>query len=61
MTHITVVPSAERSVPDPQAGDLLPAEGRTVDDTPYWRRRLSDGDVTLNPQAKAKAAREVTE
>lgn len=63
MTRITVIPGAGRSVPDPQAGDLLPAEGRTVDDSPYWRRRLDDGDVTLKPKTKAKdkAASEVAE
>ncbi|MCP1487989.1 hypothetical protein J3D48_004302 [Pseudomonas fluorescens] len=44
--RITVVPAAGRSVPDPDAGDLLPAEGREVPDNAWWRRRLTDGDVT---------------
>ena len=30
--RITVVPAAGRSVPDPEAGDLLPVEGREVPD-----------------------------
>lgn len=43
--RITVVPAAGRSVPDPEAGDLLPVEGREVPDNAWWRRRLADGDV----------------
>lgn len=56
--RITVVPANGRSVPDPEAGDLLPAEGREVTDNGYWRRRLADSDVTLKsekaPSTKAK-------
>jgi hypothetical protein len=33
-------------VPDPARGDALPPEGREVDATQYWQRRLNDGDVT---------------
>ncbi|MDC3884159.1 DUF2635 domain-containing protein [Pseudomonas aeruginosa] len=35
--RITVVPAAGRAVPDPQAGDLLPAAGREVTDSVWWR------------------------
>lgn len=56
---ITVVPASGRAVPDPQAGDLLPAEGREVTDSVWWRRRLADGDITIK-QAKA-AKKEVTQ
>lgn len=45
--RITVVPASGRSVPDPEAADLLPSEGREVPDNAWWRRRLADGDVTL--------------
>lgn len=38
----------KRPVPTP-----LPAEGATVTLTPYWRRRLADGDVKLGKPAKA--------
>lgn len=57
--RITVVPAAGRSVPDPEAGDLLPAEGREVPDNAWWRRRLADGDVSHATAAEknAKAAR----
>ncbi|EUB87933.1 DUF2635 domain-containing protein [Pseudomonas koreensis] len=45
--RITVLPAAGRAVPDPEAGDLLPKEGREVLDSAWWRRRLADGDITL--------------
>lgn len=55
--RITVVPAAGRAVPDPEAGDLLPDEGRDVPDNAWWRRRLADRDVTCKadtPPAKAE-------
>ncbi|AOE63790.1 DUF2635 domain-containing protein [Pseudomonas corrugata] len=48
--RITVVPASGRSVPDPEAADLLPSEGREVPDNAWWRRRLADGDVTLKAE-----------
>lgn len=42
-----VVPSGGRSVPDPLRGDLLPASGREVDQSNYWCRRITDGDVKV--------------
>ena len=54
--RITVVPAAGRSVPDPEAGDLLPIEGREVPDNTWWRRLLKAGDITL----KAKPTKGVT-
>lgn len=54
--RITVVPAAGRAVPDPEAGDLLPVEGRTVPDNAWWRRRLADGDVTTEKSTKAARA-----
>lgn len=41
------------------AGDQLPAEGRQVPDTVWWRRRLADGDITLKP-AKAGKTQEAS-
>lgn len=52
--RITVVPAAGRAVPDPEAGDLLPASGREVTDNAWWRRRLADGDVTTKAVKAAK-------
>lgn len=40
-----VKPTAGRRVPDPARGDTLPPEGRKVDPSQYWQRRLNDGDV----------------
>ncbi|UQS91719.1 DUF2635 domain-containing protein [Pseudomonas chlororaphis subsp. piscium] len=54
--RITVVPASGRSVPDPEAGDLLPVEGREVPDNAWWRRRQADGDVTLKATKSTKAA-----
>ncbi|RMQ98482.1 hypothetical protein ALP94_04622 [Pseudomonas savastanoi pv. glycinea] len=58
--RITVVPVAGRSVPDPEAYDLLPKEGREVTDSAWWRRRQADGDITIKADkpksTKAEAA-----
>lgn len=52
--RITVLPAAGRAVPDPEAVDLLPKEGREVLDSAWWRRRLADGDITLKTAKAAK-------
>ena len=52
--RITVLPVSGRAVPDPEAGDLLPAEGREVPDNAWWRRRLADGDITTKAAKAAK-------
>lgn len=49
---VHVTPAAGRVVPDPDHGDNLPPEGRTVARTTYWARRIKDEDVTEGtPQA----------
>lgn len=40
-----VKPNAGRQVPDPEKGGFLPPEGRAVEATTYWLRRLAEGDV----------------
>ena len=40
-----IKPTPGRTVPDPAIGDTLPPEGRDVECTQYWQRRLLDGDV----------------
>lgn len=42
-----VKPKKGRSVHDPARGDLLPAEGRNVDESQYWYRRELDGDIEI--------------
>jgi hypothetical protein len=49
----------EMLIPDPEAAAherWLPAEGREVPDTEYWRRLLRDGDVVIVTDAKKKGA-----
>jgi hypothetical protein len=38
-------------VPDIDRGGYLATEGREVEPTQYWLRRLQDGDVTEAPAA----------
>ncbi|EPE8743127.1 DUF2635 domain-containing protein [Escherichia coli] len=40
-----VKPVKGRSVPDPARSDLLPAEGRNVDENNYWLSREAAGDI----------------
>jgi hypothetical protein len=48
-----VKPVSGRQVPDPEKGGFLPPEGRAVEATTYWLRRLADGDVVeVDPEAK---------
>lgn len=55
-----VKPTAGRHVPDPARGDTLPPEGREVEPTQYWHRRVNDGDVAesspITPPAAPAAA-----
>lgn len=48
-----VKPKAGGQVPDPDKGGFLPPDGRHVELTSYWLRRLRDGDVEEVP-AKTK-------
>lgn len=49
-----VKPKNGRSVPDPTRGDLLPAEGRNVEENNYWLRREAAGDIRrVNKKVKA--------
>lgn len=52
-----VKPTPGTRVPDPDRGDVLPPEGRTVEPTQYWQRRINDGDcVEASPQPEAPKA-----
>lgn len=51
-----VTPTADRRVPDPARGDTLPPEGREVEPTQYWQRRLNDGDVIESMPSNPPAA-----
>lgn len=58
MTTMKVRPAEGRMVPDPDRGDVLPKEGRTVPKNQWWMRRLRDGDVVMitAPAGKQKGA-----
>ncbi|WP_414454225.1 DUF2635 domain-containing protein [Enterobacter roggenkampii] len=47
-----VKPINGRSVHDPARGDLLPEEGRNVDESQYWYRRELDGDIKIVQPSK---------
>ncbi|ENH3913021.1 DUF2635 domain-containing protein [Escherichia coli O153/O178:H19] len=49
-----VKPLKGLSVPDPARGDLLPSDGRNVEENSYWLRRIAAGDVARVKQDKAK-------
>lgn len=54
-----VKPAAGLSVPDPERGGLLAAEGREVQPTTYWHKRIEDKDVEIvqtpaQPTSKAR-------
>lgn len=54
-----VIPKNGRSVPDPVRGDFLPEEGRNVDESIYWYRRIASGEVTVKavePEETAQLA-----
>lgn len=51
--HLT--PKRGLVVRDPLTGLQLPAEGAEVSMTPYWLRRMADGDV--HEKAAAKPAK----
>lgn len=49
-----VKPIEGRRVPDPARGDTVPPEGREVEPTQYWQRRVIDGDVVEATPPKTK-------
>ena len=56
MTRKRLKPAEGRAVPDLERGDLLPADGRDVELSDYWLRRLADGDVVEAAEAVEVAA-----
>jgi len=43
---------------DPVKGDFVPEEGREVEDSPYWRRRLACGDASRTPYVSVAAVQD---
>ncbi len=52
-----VKPVEGRAVPIPEKGGALLTEAETVPRTPYWVRRVKDGDV-VEEAAKGKGAKQ---
>jgi hypothetical protein len=55
---IMVKPNVDVPVPMPDGKSSLPAKGITTDDSPWWRRREMEGDVTITDASEAKAKKE---
>lgn len=55
MQHVLIRPAAGMHIRDPRDGSILPAEGRTVELTSFWRRRLKEGGVELPPRVTTTA------
>ena len=47
-----LIPKRGLTVRDPLTLQALPAEGAEVNLTPYWTRRVADGDVRRREEAK---------
>ena len=54
MNYGFVVPKAGMIVRDPVSKLALPAEGKRVKLDSYWRRRVLDGDVTLQSEESSQ-------
>ncbi len=52
MRDIYVIPKPGLIVRDPLTRNALPAEGATVNENGYWRRRLRDGDISVGTAKK---------
>lgn len=55
MEKVLLVPKPGLLVRDPITGRALPEGGEEKPLSPYWRRRIKDGDVSQG-RAKAQAA-----
>ncbi|WP_392563205.1 DUF2635 domain-containing protein (plasmid) [Orbus sturtevantii] len=47
-----VKPKEGRTIRDPVTKEILPENGATVQKSPFWLRRLRDGDVELIKEKK---------
>lgn len=53
--------TADLVVRDPQTGERLPVEGKSVEINSYWRRRLRDQDVVkVKPSNKPNTKKKDT-
>lgn len=54
-----VVPAEGLAVPDPVLRDHLPPNGRNVETSEHWTRRMLDGDVSNSPDAIGAALQRI--
>lgn len=57
---MNIKPVGGKSVPDPERGGILPPEGRNVEPSSYWLRRIEDGDVVEVPAESETQAKPTT-
>jgi hypothetical protein len=48
---ITLKPTSDAIVLNPETGLALEPQGESVSETKYWRRRLADGSVVVVPES----------
>lgn len=48
--RIFLIPKDNVTVIDPETGTPLDADGEYKEDAAYWRRRVLDGDVTIEEE-----------
>jgi len=49
--RVTIYPAEGRRVRHPHTAMVIPGTGQAVSWAPYWRRRLTQGDITLEAPA----------
>lgn len=50
-----LVPAPGLTVIKPESNTPLAAEGESVEDSTYWRRRMAEGDVAEGKAPKSKS------
>ena len=53
-----VIPKKGYKIPDPALNDYLPEDGRDVEESHYWYRRLRDGDVVAKSKEEPSGKQE---
>lgn len=48
--RVTIRAAAGRLVRDPVSKAIMPTEWVTKDDSPFWQKRIAQGDVEVKPE-----------
>ena len=54
-------PMNDLKIPDPVLHDFVPQEGREVTPSPYWSRRLRDGEVEIITKTAPKTEAKISD